>query len=101
MVDADKLRAAFPDTTVFKDPNIVAIFKAASMALAPSEAKKTRRGPPGMVWFNMRARAIAGGCDMLPRMLCCRNCACFWMARTMGGWLWPRLQHHHEEMAYK
>ena len=31
MVDADKLRAAFPDTTVFKDPNIVAIFKAASI----------------------------------------------------------------------
>jgi len=31
MVDAEKLRAAFPDTTVFKDPNIVAIFKAASI----------------------------------------------------------------------
>ena len=31
MVDTDKLRAAFPDTTVFKDPNIVAIFKAASI----------------------------------------------------------------------
>ena len=31
MVDAGKLRAAFPDTTVFKDPNIVAIFKAASI----------------------------------------------------------------------
>jgi len=31
MVDAGRLRAAFPDTTVFKDPNIVAIFKAASI----------------------------------------------------------------------
>jgi len=31
MVDTGKLRAAFPDTTVFKDPNIVAIFKAASI----------------------------------------------------------------------
>lgn len=31
MVDTQKLRAAFPDTTVFKDPNIVAIFKAASI----------------------------------------------------------------------
>jgi ATP-dependent Lon protease len=31
MVDTEKLRAAFPDTTVFKDPNIVAIFKAASI----------------------------------------------------------------------
>jgi len=31
MVDTDKLRAAFPDTTVFKDPKIVAIFKAASI----------------------------------------------------------------------
>lgn len=31
MVDTKKLRAAFPDTTVFKDPNIVAIFKAASI----------------------------------------------------------------------
>uniref|UniRef100_C6E127 ATP-dependent Lon-type protease-like protein n=1 Tax=Geobacter sp. (strain M21) TaxID=443144 RepID=C6E127_GEOSM len=31
MVDTDKLRAAFPDTTVFKAPNIVAIFKAASI----------------------------------------------------------------------
>jgi ATP-dependent Lon protease len=31
MVDTVKLRAAFPDTTVFKDPNIVAIFKAASI----------------------------------------------------------------------
>ena len=29
MVDTEELRAAFPDTTVFKDPNIVAIFKAA------------------------------------------------------------------------
>lgn len=31
MVDTEKLRAAFPDTTVFKAPNIVAIFKAASI----------------------------------------------------------------------
>jgi ATP-dependent Lon protease len=31
MVDTEKLRAVFPDTTVFKDPNIVAIFKAASI----------------------------------------------------------------------
>ena len=31
MLDTEKLRAAFPDTTVFKDPNIVAIFKAASI----------------------------------------------------------------------
>ena len=31
MVDTEKLRAAFPDTTVYKDPNIVAIFKAASI----------------------------------------------------------------------
>ncbi len=31
MVDTDKLRAAFPDTTVFKAPDIVAIFKAASI----------------------------------------------------------------------
>ncbi len=31
MVDTEKLREAFPDTTVFKDPNIVAIFKAASI----------------------------------------------------------------------
>lgn len=31
MVEIDKLRAAFPDTTVFKDPSIVAIFKAASI----------------------------------------------------------------------
>ena len=31
MVDTMKLRAAFPDTTVFKDTNIVAIFKAASI----------------------------------------------------------------------
>jgi len=31
MVDTQKLRAAFPDTTVFKAPNIVAIFKAASI----------------------------------------------------------------------
>lgn len=31
MVDIVKLRSAFPDTTVFKDPNIVAIFKAASI----------------------------------------------------------------------
>ncbi len=31
MTDTEKLRAAFPDTTVYKDPNIVAIFKAASI----------------------------------------------------------------------
>ena len=31
MVDTQKLREAFPDTTVFKAPNIVAIFKAASI----------------------------------------------------------------------
>ena len=31
MVDTEKLRTAFPDTTVFKAPNIVAIFKAASI----------------------------------------------------------------------
>ena len=31
MADTEKLRAAFPDTTVFKDPKIVAIFKAASI----------------------------------------------------------------------
>ena len=31
MVDTVKLRAAFPDTTVFKDTNIVAIFRAASI----------------------------------------------------------------------
>lgn len=31
MVDTDKLRDAFPDTTVFKDPKIMAIFKAASI----------------------------------------------------------------------
>ncbi len=31
MVDTEKLRNAFPDTTVFKDPNIVAIFMAASI----------------------------------------------------------------------
>jgi len=31
MVDPDKLRSAFPDTTVFKDPKIVAIFKVASI----------------------------------------------------------------------
>ena len=31
MVDIKKLRDAFPDTTVFKDPNIVAIFMAASI----------------------------------------------------------------------
>jgi len=31
MVETEKLRAAFADTTVFKDPNIVAIFKAASI----------------------------------------------------------------------
>ena len=31
MVDTQKLREAFPDTTVFKDPNIAAIFKAASI----------------------------------------------------------------------
>ncbi len=31
MVDIIKLRAAFPDTTVFKDPEIVAIFQAASI----------------------------------------------------------------------
>jgi len=31
MVDTVKLRSAFPDTTVLKDPNIVAIFKAASI----------------------------------------------------------------------
>lgn len=31
MVDESKLRAAFPDTTVFKDPEIVSMFKAASI----------------------------------------------------------------------
>jgi len=31
MVDTEKLRNAFPDTTVFKDPKIVAIFKVASI----------------------------------------------------------------------
>lgn len=31
MIDVEKLRGAFPNTTVFKDQNIVAIFKAASI----------------------------------------------------------------------
>ena len=31
MTDTEKLRSAFPDTTVFKDPQIVAIFMAASI----------------------------------------------------------------------
>ena len=31
MVDTDKLRSAFPDTTVFKDPNIVRMFTQASI----------------------------------------------------------------------
>ncbi len=31
MLDTNKLREFFPDTTVFKDPNIISIFKAASI----------------------------------------------------------------------
>ena len=50
MLDENKLRQAFPDTTVFKDPEIIAIFKAASIpAFLRDWILKRKSGQDGIV----------------------------------------------------
>jgi len=57
MVDTDKLRAAFPDTTVFKDPNIVAIFKSGVDSVV--SAGLDSEAQDGVRRQNPRCRGIA------------------------------------------